>query len=93
MCCVRIRKVDPLVATRVAASQTPSSGVFEGLVRLKPATTSATLARLKVDTTSEIIVRLKPDTTYADVTSATSEISKIRRGKTRDGMFSCLAFA
>jgi hypothetical protein len=50
---MRTRKLDPLVvATCVAASQTPSSGVFEGL-----------LVRLKPDTTPESIVRLKPDTT------------------------------
>jgi len=78
MCCARTRKLDPLVvATCVAASQTPSLGVFEGLlVRLPPTQ----------DTTHESIVRLKPDTTYADVAHATSENTKIRRGKSRDRM-------
>lgn len=76
VCCVRTRKLDPLVvATCVAASQTPSSGVCEELVvRLKPATMS------------EIVVRLQPDTTYADVANATREIAKNRPAKSRDRM-------
>src|SRR6478672_8665701 len=99
MCCARTRKLDPLVvATCVAASQTPSLGVFEGLlVRLpptpcgfgvpgKPDGTSETSVRLNPDTTHESIVRLKPDTTYADVAHATSETTKVRRGKSRDRM-------
>jgi hypothetical protein len=78
MCCARTRKLDPLVvATCVAASQTPSLGVFEGLlVRLPPTQ----------DTTHESIVRRNPDTTYADVAHATSETTKIRRGRSRDRM-------
>jgi hypothetical protein len=87
MCCVRTRKLDPLVvATCVAASQAPSSGAFEGLLVRLPPTPCGFGVPGKPDVTSEIIVRLKPDTTYADVAHATSETSKIRRGKSRDRM-------
>jgi len=74
-CCVRTRKLDPLVvATCVAASQTPSSGEFEGLlVRLPP-------------TPGGFGVPGNRDTTCADVAHATSETTKIRRGKSRDRM-------
>jgi hypothetical protein len=85
-CCVRTRKLDPhVVATCVAASQTPSSGVFDGLlVRLPPPSCGFGVPG-KAET-SETVVRLKPDTTYADVANAAKEMTRIRRGSSRYGM-------